>query len=411
MDTLFTACAGLDVHKKFVVAALLVGPVNGPLQRQVRSFGTTTPELLELSDWLLEAGVSHVAMESTGPYWKPIYNLLEANFEIWLLNAQHVKHLPGRKTDIKDSEWIAELMRHGLLRRSFIPPIEQRDLRELVRERTNFVRMRATLHNRVQKVLESANIKLASVASDALGVSGRAMLEALLAGERDVEKLADLAKGKLREKREELKAALQGRLRPQHIFVLRQLLKEIDSLNETVAAFSEQIKAASVEDKEAIDIIESIPGVGRETAERVVAELGTDMSRFPTAGHCAAWAGLAPGQNESGGKKRPGSSRKGNTWLKSTLVQAAHGAAKQKNCYLAALYRRIAARRGSKRAAVAVARSILVIVYHALSRRERYQELGGDYFERQAPEARTRYLKRQLEKLGHIVTLESAVAV
>jgi transposase len=408
VDTIFTNCAGLDVHKRFVVASILVGPPNGPLQRETRSFGTTTPELLELSDWLSEAQVSHVAMESSGVYWKPIFNLLEASFEVWLLNAQHVKNLPGRKTDLKDAEWIAQLMRHGLVRRSFIPPLAQRDLRELVRERTNLVRMRATLHNRVQKVLESANIKLASVASDALGVSGRAMLEALVAGERNVEVLAELAKGKLREKREELKAALQGRLREQHIFVLRELLRQIDSLTETIERFSEQIKVACGEDEEVIEIVDSVPGIGRESAERVVAEMGTDMTRFASARHLAAWAGLAPGNNETGGKQRPAGTRQGNVWLKTTLVQAAWAAVKQKDTFLWAKYKRIAARRGKKRAIVAVAHAMLEILYHAITRREMYKEQGGDYFERRAPEVRTRYYKRQLEKLGHKVVLEPA---
>lgn len=408
MDTIFPNCAGLDVHKRFVVASLLVGAPNATLRRETRSFGTTTPELLELSDWLTQAEITHVAMESTGVYWKPIFNLLEANFEVWLLNAQHVKNLPGRKTDLKDAEWIAQLMRHGLVKRSFIPPVAQRDLRELVRERTNLVRMRATLHNRVQKVLESANIKLASVATDALGASGRAMIDALIEGERDVEVLADLAQGRLREKREQLKAALQGRLREQHIFVLRELLGQIDSLNETIERFSTQIRSASAEDEDVIEIADSVPGIGRESAERVVAEIGTDMSRFPSAGQLTAWAGLAPGNNETGGKQRPAGTRQGNVWLKTALVQAAWAAVRQKDTYLWALYKRIAARRGKKRAIVAVARTILVILYHAIGRRERYKELGGDYFERRAPEARTRYYRRQLEKLGHKVVLEPA---
>ncbi|MBF6614904.1 MAG: IS110 family transposase, partial [Chloroflexi bacterium] len=350
---------------------------------------------------------THVALESTGVYWKPIFNLLEGDFTVWVLNAQHVKNLPGRKTDVKDAEWLADLLRHGLVQPSFIPPQSQRDLRALTRERTNFVRQRATLINRVQKVLEGANLKLGDVASNVLGVSGRAILEAVVAGETDAKVLASLAVGKLRSKRTELEVALQGRVRPHHRFLLTELLCQIDSLEETIAHFDEEIRAACNADgnEEVISLLDTIPGVGRELAEMLVAEIGTDMSRFPTAGHLAAWAGIAPGNNESAGKRRPGKTRQGDVWLKVGLVQAARGAIHTKGTYLAAQYRRLVTRRGDKRALVAVSHSILVIAYHVILRKEAYRELGADYFERRKPEATAKRLARQIERLGFQVTL------
>jgi transposase len=405
MNILFERCAGLDVHKQTVVACRLVGGSAGPLQSDTRSFGTTTAELLRLSDWLSEGGVTHVGMESTGVYWRPIFNLLESSFTVWVLNAQHVKNVPGRKTDVKDAQWLADLLRHGLVQPSFIPPQAQRDLRELTRERTNFVRQRATLVNRVQKVLEGANIKLGDVASNVLGMSGRAMLDAIVAGETDPATLAELAQGKLRRKREALEHALNGRVRAHHRFLLAELLGQIDSLDETIGHFDAQISLACNADQAVLDLLDTIPGVARETAEMLVAEIGTDMSRFPSAGHLAAWAGLAPGNDESAGKRRSGKTRPGAPWLRSGLVAAARGAVRSKNTYLTAQYHRLAARRGDKRAIVAVAHSILVIVYHVLTRKEPYRELGGDYFERRNPEARAKRLARQIEKLGYTVTL------
>lgn len=405
MNILFERCAGLDVHKQTVVACRLVGGSAGPLQSDTRSFGTTTAELLRLSDWLSEGGVTHVGMESTGVYWRPVFNLLESSFTVWVLNAQHVKNVPGRKTDVKDAHWLADLLRHGLVQPSFIPPQAQRDLRELTRERTNFVRQRATLVNRVQKVLEGANIKLGDVASNVLGMSGRAMLDAIVAGETDPATLAELAQGKLRRKREALEHALSGRVRAHHRFLLAELLGQIDSLDETIGHFATQISLACNADQAVLNLLDTIPGVARETAEMLVAEIGTDMSRFPSAGHLAAWAGLAPGNDESAGKRRSGKTRPGAPWLRSGLVAAARGAVRSKNTYLTAQYHRLAARRGDKRAIVAVAHSILVIVYHVLTRKEPYRELGGDYFERRNPEARAKRLARQIEKLGYTVTL------
>lgn len=407
MQVLYTHCAGLDVHKKTVVACLLTPAPQGGWQRAVRSFSTMTRDLLALSDWLLEAGCTHVAMESTGEYWKPVFNILEAHFEVLLVNAQHIKAVPGRKTDVKDAQWIAELLQHGLLRASFIPPPAQRELRELTRHRSTFVRERATLVNRVQKVLESANIKLASVATDVLGVSGRAMLQALIADETDSAAMAELAKGRLRNKREQLVQALEGRVQAHHRFVLAELLGQIDNLEETIARFDQQIEAYRAPFEEAIQLLDTIPGVGPETAEVIVAEMGADMSRFPSARHLAAWAGLAPGNHESAGKQRTGRTRKGNQALRQGLIQAAHAAAHTKNTYLAAQYHRLAARRGSKRAIVAVAHSMLVIAYCLLSRHEPYRELGGDYFDRLRPETTAKRLLRRLENLGYKITLQA----
>jgi transposase len=407
MQVLYTHCAGLDVHKKTVVACLLTPTPRGSWQHEVRSFSTMTRDLLALSDWLLEAGCTHVAMESTGEYWKPVFNILEAHFEVLLANAQHIKAVPGRKTDVKDAQWIAELLQHGLLRASFIPPVAQRELRELTRHRTTFVRERATLVNRVQKVLESANIKLAAVATDVLGVSGRAMLQALIAGETDTGAMAELAKGRLREKREQLLQALEGRVQAHHRFVLTELLGQIDSLEDTIARFAQQIEAYRAPFAEAVELLDTIPGVGQETAEVIVAEMGADMSRFPTARHLAAWAGLAPGNHESAGKQRTGRTRKGNQALRQGLIQAAHAAAHTKNTYLAAQYHRLAARRGNKRAIVAVAHSMLVIAYCLLSRHEPYRELGGDYFDRLRPETTAKRLLRRLENLGYKITLQA----
>jgi transposase len=412
LNTLFSHCAGIDVHKRMLMVCRILASADGTLETTIRSFGTTTAELLRLSDWLTAGGITHVAMESTGVYWKPIFNLLDGSFTVWLLNAQHVKNVPGRKTDVNDAAWLADLLRHGLVRPSFIPPEEQRALRELTRERTNFVRQRATLINRVQKVLESANIKLGDVATNVLGVSGRAMLDAIIAGETDATVLADLAVGKLRKKRDTLEQALAGRVRPHHRVLLTELLCQIDSLDETLARLDEAIATACADEEkaEAIALLDTIPGVGRDLAEVVVAEIGIDLSRFPSAGHLAAWAGVAPGNNESAGKRHSGKTRKGNRALRVGLVQAARAAARTKGTYLAAQYRRLVRRIGDKRALVAVAHSIVVSIYHILIRKEPYHDLGADYFEHRQPEAQVKRLTRQIEKLGYTVTVTPPAA-
>jgi transposase len=405
MDVVHSHCAGLDVHKKTVVAAIIVPERSPGWHRETRTFGTTTGELLALSDWLLAHGVTHVAMESTGEYWKPVFNLLEHTFEALLVNASHVKAVPGRKTDINDAQWIAELLRHGLLKASFVPPEGQRELRELTRARSTFVRERATLVNRVQKVLESANIKLAAVASDVLGASGRAMLDALIAGQASPEEMAQLAQGRMRGKRELLTQALEGRVKPHHRFILTELLCQIDRLEPTLSRFNERIEEHCRPFEEAVALWDTIPGVARTAAEIIVSEIGVDMSRFASAEHLSAWAGVAPGNDESAGKRRSGKTRKGNRALTAALTQAAHAAARTKNTYLSAQYHRLAARRGKKRAILAVAHSILVIGYHLVQRHEPYRELGADYFDRCRPQVTANRLVRRLERLGYHVTL------
>jgi transposase len=396
MEAILERCAGLDVHKKTVVAC-----ARTPAGAITRTFGTMTAELLELSDWLASLGVTHVAMESTGDYWKPVFNILEGTFQVILVNAQHLKAVPGRKTDVKDAEWIAELLQHGLLRASFIPPVTQRELRDLTRYRSTFIHERVNLINRVQKLLEDANIKLAAVASDVMGKSGRAMLAALIAGTTDPELLAALAKGRLRGKREQLLKALEGRVKPHHRFVLTELLCQIDSLDETLARFDAQIQDTCRPFEEAVTLLDTIPGISRQSAETIIAEMGSDMSRFPDADHLAAWAGVAPGNNESAGKHYSGKTRKGNKTLRTSLVQAAHAAVKVKDTYLAAQYHRLAGRRGKKKAIGAVAHSILVIVYYMLARKEPYREAGADFFDRLNPEAIAHRLVQRLHQLGY----------
>jgi transposase len=411
MDVIHTHCAGIDVHKKTVVVTIIIPDMKGRLVKKTQTFETVTASLLELSDWLMQYSITHVAMESTGEYWKPVYNILEDNFELLLVNAQHIKAVPGRKTDVKDSEWIAELLRYGLLKTSFVPPKGQRELRELTRFRSTFVKERATLINRVQKVLESANIKLASVLTDIDGVSGRAMLKAIIEGTASPEAMAQLAKGRLKAKRESLELALEGRVRPHHRFILQELLNQIESLDETITKFSEQIQAYCRPFEAAVERLDTIPGVARETAEIIVSEIGIDMTRFPTAKHLASWAGIAPGNNESAGKRLSGRTTKGNQALANALTQAAWAASHTKNTYLSAQYRRIAARRGRKRAIVAVAHSILVIAYQLVKNQVVYRELGGDYFDRRNPQANAKRLIRRLEKLGYNVSLIEPIPI
>jgi transposase len=411
MNLLHPNCAALDVHKKTVVVCHRKQRPDGEADTQTRTFSTMTADLLVLSDWLIACEVTHVAMESTGEYWKPVYNILEAAFSaecLLLVNASHVKNVPGRKTDAKDSEWLAELLAFGLVKASFVPPPPQRQLRELSRHRYNFVRERVNLVNRLQKTLESANIKLASVASDVLGKSGRAMLEALVAGSTDSQALAELALGKLRSKREQLARALEGRVGPHHRFILSELLCQIDSLDETIDRFNAAIQEACQAEApfgEAVARLDTIPGIARCAAEQIVAEIGTDMGRFPSAAHLAAWAGLAPGNHQSGGKRYPGRTRQGNLSVRRVLIEAAHAASHTKETFLSAQYHRLAARRGKKRALVAVAHSILVICFHLISRKQDYQELGADYTDRQKPDATVRRLVGRLSRLGYDVYL------
>ena len=406
METIYRCCAGLDVHKKTVVACVRQVEPSGRVREEVRTFGTMTAELLLLSDWLAEAGVTHVALESTGVFWKPVFNLLEGRFEVLLVNPRHMKQVPGRKTDVKDAEWIAQLLACGLLRGSFIPPKPIRELRDLTRQRSQLVAEKASVANRIQKVLEDAHIKLAGVATDVLGVSGRAMIRALIAGQEDPEQLAELARRRLRRKLPELRAALRGRVSEHHRFLLGHLMSHLEALEGLITDLNLRIAAVMPPFAEAVDRLKTIPGVEQRTAEGLVAEIGTDMGRFPTSGHLASWAGMCPGHNESAGKRRSGRTTKGDRWLRQTLTQAAWAASHTKGTYLSTQYHRLAARRGKKRAVVALGHTLLVIVYHVLKEGATYRELGADYLDRLQPERLTRQLVRRVEKLGHKVTLE-----
>jgi len=438
MEVIYSRCAGLDVHKKTVVACVIWTKRNGRKKQETRTFGTTTGELLQLLTWLQGWGCTHVAMESTGVYWKPVYNILEDHVEVLLVNARHVKNVPGRKTDVSDAEWLAELLRHGLLRGSFVPPREQRKLRELTRQRSKLVEERAAVVNRLQKVLEDANIKLAAVVTDVMGVSGRAMLAEIVKGQADPRAMADLARGRMRSKREALTQALTGRVQDHHRFLLEQHLIHIDFLDEQIERFSREIaaqikrmsampeytvpapasEAADVGEQpepltyaRAIELLDTIPGIDRWLAEVMVAEMGIDMSRFPSHKHLASWAGVSPGNNESAGKRRSGKTLQGNKNLRKGLVQAAHGASRTKNSYLKAKYHRVAARRGKKRAFVAVGHSILVSAYYMLLRNEPYRELGGNYFDERKRELVVHHLVRRLNKLGYQVALDGQQTV
>jgi transposase len=412
LDIIYERCCGLDVHKRSVAACLIVPGTQGQPRKEIRTFGTMTEDLLELSDWLAAAGCTHVAMESTGVYWKPIYNLLEGAFTPLLVNARHIKAVPGRKTDVKDCEWIVDLLRHGLLRGSFVPERPRRELRELNRYRTTLVRERSAEVARLQKTLEGANIKLASVATDIMGKSARQMLEALIDGSSDTSAMAQLARGKLRAKIPQLEQALRGCSGAHQRFLVAQQLAHIDFLDETIEQLSAEIaERMRPFGEEAIERLETIPGVGRRTAEAILAEIGPDMSRFPTHRHLASWAGMCPGNDESGGKRRSGKTTKGNPWLRAALVEAAHAAGRTRNTYLSAQYRRLASRRGKKRAAVAVGHTILVIAYNLLLRRSYgYEELGGDYFDKRDRQGVERRLVRRLEGLGYKVSLDPVAA-
>lgn len=406
MEVLYRCCAGLDVHAKTVVACLIQ---DG--KKEIRSFSTMTDDLLALSDWLVAAGCTHVAMESTGVYWKPVFNLMEGLMEVLLVNAPHVKAVPGRKTDVRDCAWLADLLRHGLLKASFIPPLEIRELRELTRYRQTLVKEQASVANRIQRIIESGNIKLGQVASEVLGVSGRLMLKALAEGERDVAKLTPLARGTLKQKQVELRRALHGRLSVAQRFVLGEWLARIEELDRALERAGEEIKrevAASQNPflAEAIKLLQTIPGVGLRVAEVSVSEIGVEMSRFASDGHLASWAGMCPGNHESAGRRKSGKTTKGNVYVRTALVQAAWAATHTKDTYLAAQYRRLVKHKGKQRALVAVGHSILVIIYHVLKNKVSYQELGGDYFDRQNVERQRQMFIRKLEGLGLKVTVE-----
>ncbi len=441
MQITYTHAAGLDVHKKTVVACIFTPGPQGKSHKEIRTFGTMTQDLLALVDWLTANQITHVAMESTGEFWKPVYNLLEGSFTVVVANAQHIKTVPGRKTDVKDAEWIADLLRHGLLKGSFIPPLPQRDLRDLTRQRTNLVQDRARVVNQLHKVLEWANIKLTSVVSDVMGVSARAMLAAIIGGEVDQGVLAELAQGRLRAKQAELERALEGHVRPHHRFMLVQHLSHIDFLDGQIAESDRQIAtviesqspppsppsspvdpapttriaplpgdtpAGAVPWEEAVTLLDSAPGIGRTLAEQIIAEVGTDMTRFPSEGHLASWAKVCPGNHESAGKRHSSKTGKGSRWIRTALVQAAWAAVKVKDSHLAAVYRRLAVRRGKHKAIMAVAHRLLVAIYHMLKERMPYREIGAAPQSELAKRKVVERLQRQIERLGYTAEVTAA---
>ena len=408
MDQMLERVAGLDVHKKTVTVCVRVPGARGARRQEVRTFGTTVPELLALREWLEAQGVTHAAMESTGVYWKPVFYILEEGVTCVLANAAHIAQVPGRKTDVQDCVWIAQLVEHGLVRGSFVPPAPIRDLRDLTRARKALSQDRTRAANRLHKVLEDAGIKLASVANDVLGVSGRAMLEALVGGTTDPTVLADLARGKLRAKLPALRHALTGRFRPHHAFLVGQLLAQLDFLEEAIAQLSAQIAEVIAPFQAELERLDAIPGVNRRTAEVFLAEVGVDMRQFPTAKHLASWAGLCPGNRESAGKHKVGTTRKGDRWLRTALVEAALSASRATDSALAARYRRVMRHRGHKKAVIAVAHAILISAYHVLARQIPYRDLGPDYYDyRHADRVRRRAIAT-LERQGYRVTLEPA---
>jgi transposase len=411
MEVLEDRVAGLDVHQKTVVACVRT-PGEGRTKRrsEVKTFATFEGQLRSLRDWLVERGVTHVAMEATGVYWKPVWHVLDGSFEeLLLVNPAHIKNVPGRKTDVNDATWIAQLLECGLLRGSFVPPVEIRELRDVTRYRRQLIEERSREVQRLQKILEDANVKLTSVASDVLGVTGRLILDALCAGERDPDRLAEMAKQKLRAKIVDLRQAVPGRFNDHHARMVKELLAHIDYLQASVARLDEQIDVMMIPFVPARDRLDTIPGIAKRTAEIIIAEIGVDMTRFATPGHLASWAGLCPGNNESAGKHRATTTRSGNPWLTSALVEAAWSASRTKGCYLGVRFWRIAKRRGQQRALIAIAHTILVICWHLINDETTFDELGTDYLAgRDQPERRRRLLVGQLEQLGYTVTLAAA---
>jgi transposase len=408
MQVMHERCAGVDVHKKTVVPYIMITLPEGKVEKHSVTFGTMTRDILAMSDWLKSHGVTHLAMESTGVYWRPIYQLLEGQFTLLVANAQQIHRMPGRKTDVTDAEWLADLLRHGLIVPSFVPPQAQRELRELTRHRGNVTGRRTQCINELHKTLEGTNIKLSSVATDITGVSAMDMLHHLLAGQTDPNFLAELARGVLRKKIPELRQALKGVVGEHQKVILNQLLGDIERFDQQIEELSAELVRRLAAEQSVIERLDEIPGVDRTVAEVIVAELGTDMKRFGSASRAAAWSGMCPANRQSGGRRYAARSRFGNKHLKSAMAQAGRAAGRSKDTYLGTQFRRLAARKGSKRAALAVGHSILTISYHMMDRGTRFQELGADYFDRRNPERAKDRLVTRLEKMGYKVTLEKA---
>jgi transposase len=406
MEVLYPRCAGLDVHKDTVVAAVRLAR-GSQVERDSVTFGTTTGELLTLLDWLQAHGITHVAMEATGVCWKPVWHVLAGHFELVLANAAHIRNVPGRKTDANDAQWIADLLAHGLIRGSFVPPEQIGELRDLTRTRKQLVRERGRHVQRIQKVLEDANIKLASVISDVMGMSGRSILEALIRGEDDPEKLVELTSRRLKAPGEQLVEALRGRVTGHHRFMLQVHLRQIGALDRTIGLLEDRTAEVPAPFRELIERLETIPGVSELTAHTILAEIGTEMERFPTADHLVSWAGLSPRQDESAGKRRSSRTRKGG-WLKTALVQSAWAVVRTREGHLYAKFQRIRARRGGKKAVVAVAASILTAAYHMIQRGTDFQDLGADYYHRRSQAGHAYRLVQRLRELGYEVDLRAA---
>jgi transposase len=410
MDLLIERVAGLDVHRDQVTACVRTPNATGRGRgSETRTWATTTAELTAMATWLSSQEVTHVAMEATGVYWRPVFAALERDFELLLVNAAHMKNVPGRKTDVADAAWIAQLLEHGLLRASFVPPPEFRRLRNLVRYRKTLVSDRVRIIQRIEKTLQDAGVKLTSVASQVLTLSGRAMLEAIIGGERDPKRLAGLARGRLRPRMTQLAAALDAHIEDQHVVMVRNGLAHLDVVDRAIAEVSSAIDEICRPHEWALDLLDTIPGVSRRNAQMIIAEIGVDMSVFPTAGHLASWAGMCPGNNKSAGRTGPGTCRPGSPWLREALVEAAQAAGRTRNTYVAVRHARVRARRGKARAAIATGHFILVACWYMLSRRESFNELGVDYYtQRHSPTSETRRLVRKLEALGNRVTIEPA---
>jgi transposase len=408
MDTIYRRCGGLDVHKETVQACVRIMDDSGRTRQEVRGFGTTTRELLALYDWLHEQQVTHVAMESTGVYWKPVWNILESGFELLLANARHIKNVPGRKTDVKDCQWIAQLMQCGLLKPSFVPRTQQRQWRDLTRHRVQIVAQITQTANRIQKILEDANIKLSSVATDVLGVSGREIIRLMIQGVDDPLTLAACARGRLKSKTAQLREALQGKLSEHHRFMLQIMMDQLEQLETLVKRIEDRLDESMKAYASQIELLDTIPGVDKHVAQTILAEIGADMSHFPTDQALACWAGMCPGNDLSANKRRSGRTVSANRWLRRALVQAGWAASHTKNTYLSAQYHRLVSRRGKKRALMAAGHSILVSAYHMLKNGQAYRDLGSDHFQQREPNRLIRQLVRRLQSLGQNVTLSPA---